>query len=464
MRKIITLIFINLFIIVLSFAQPFPSYQLSPLYNWQDTTLTPSWQYDNTYNEIWGVQINGVEIAIIGSTAGTHFFDVTDPLTASQVDFVAGAYTGSDVVHRDYHDYNGYLYTVCDEGNTSTLQIIDISNLPNSVSVVYDSNLLFTKSHNIFIDTATAKLYVCAVKHTNPNNFSSAMEVYSLSNPLNPTLLYTYMDVGHVHDAYVRNDTAYLNCGGDGFRIVDFHYLDLPGGMAPTELASLTSYPDAGYNHSGWLNDDGTVYVMLDENHGYDIKLLDVSDFNNISVLSIFNSGVDTNSMAHNAIIKWNLLFVSYYHDGLRVFNIADPTSPFEVLYYDTYLPNHHSSYKGAWGIYPFWNTTNSSFSSILLSDMQTGLYVFSGAFPLAVNNLNPTKSLVFPNPAKNQFTITNKSATSIILYDVFGKKVLQQDLYSGKTIKRRNISSGIYFYCLRNKKDIIEKGKIILE
>ena len=464
MRKIITLIFINLFIIVLSFAQPFPSYQLSPLYNWQDTTLTPSWQYDNTYNEIWGVQINGVEIAIIGSTAGTHFFDVTDPLTASQVDFVAGAYTGSDVVHRDYHDYNGYLYTVCDEGNTSTLQIIDISNLPNSVSVVYDSNLLFTKSHNIFIDTATAKLYVCAVKHTNPNNFSSAMEVYSLSNPLNPTLLYTYMDVGHVHDAYVRNDTAYLNCGGDGFRIVDFHYLDLPGGIAPTELASLTSYPDAGYNHSGWLNDDGTVYVMLDENHGYDIKLLDVSNFNNITVLSTFNSGVDTNSMAHNAIIKDGWLFVSYYHDGLRIFNITDPTNPFEVLYYDTYLPNNHSSYKGSWGVYPFWNTNNFAFSSILVSDMQTGLYVFSGSFPLAVNNLEPVTSLVFPNPAKNQFTITNKSATSIILYDVFGKKVLQQDLNNSKTIKKENLSNGMYFYCLKNKKDIIEKGKIILE
>ena len=464
MRKIITLIFINLFIVILSFAQSFPSYQLSLLYNWQDTTLTPSWQYDNTYNEIWGVQINGVEIAIIGSTAGTHFFDVTDPLTASQVDFVAGAYTGSDVVHRDYHDYNGYLYIVCDEGNTSTLQIIDISNLPNSVSIVYDSNILFTKSHNIFIDTATAKLYVCAVKHTNPNNFSSAMEIYSLVNPVNPTLLYTYNDVGHVHDAYVRNDTAYLNCGGDGFRIVDFHYLDLPGGIAPTELASLTSYPDAGYNHSGWLNDDGTVYVMLDENHGYDIKLLDVSNFNNITVLSTFNSGVDTNSMAHNAIIKDDWLFVSYYHDGLRIFNITDPTNPFEVLYYDTYLPNNHSSYKGAWGVYPFWNTNSFAFSSILVSDMQTGLYVFSGSFPLAVNNLEPVTSLVFPNPAKNQFTITNKSATSIILYDVFGKKVLQQDLNNSKTIKKENLSSGMYFYCLKNKKDIIEKGKIILE
>lgn len=244
MKRIIILAFTNLFIVTLSFAQPFPSWQANLLYNWQDTTLVPSWQYDNTYNEIWGVQINGAEIAIIGSTAGTHFFDVTDPATANQVDFVAGAYTGNDVVHRDYHDYNGYLYVVCDEGNSSTLQIIDISNLPNSVNVVYDSNVLFTKSHNIFIDTATAKLYVCAVKHTNPNNFSSAMEVYSLANPVSPTLLYTYMDVGHVHDAYVRNDTAYLNCGNDGFRIVDFHYLDLPGGMAPTELACKVLHPD----------------------------------------------------------------------------------------------------------------------------------------------------------------------------------------------------------------------------
>ena len=462
MKKIITLTFINVFVITLSLAQIFPSWQLSPLYNWQDTTLTPSWQYDNTYNEIWGVQINGVEIAIIGSTAGTHFFDVTNPASVNQVGFVAGAYTGSGVVHRDYHDYNGYLYAVCDEGNNSTLQILDMTNLPNSVSVVYDSNVLFTKSHNIFIDTATAKLYVCAVKHTNPNNFSSAMEIYSLADPLNPSLLYTYNDVGHVHDAYVRNDTAYLNCGNDGFRIVDFHYLDLTGGMAPIELASLTSYPDAGYNHSGWLNNDGTIYAMLDENHGYDIKLLDVSNFNNITILSTFNSGINPNSMAHNAIIKNNLLFVSYYHDGLRVFNITDPTNPFETLYYDTYLPNNHSSYKGAWGVYPFWNKQSHAFSSILVSDMQTGLYVFSGSFPLSINDLDKESSSIFPNPARNGFNTTNKDATNIILYDIFGKKVLQKNL-TNNTVSRGNLANGLYFYSLKNKEEIIENGKIIL-
>ena len=464
MRKITSIILINCFTITLCFTQTFPSWQLGLLYNWNDSTLTPSAQYDNTYNEIWGVQLNGVEVAIIGSTEGTHFFDVTDPGNATQVGFVAGTYTGSGVIHRDYHDYNGYLYAVCDEGNTSTLQIIDISNLPNSVNIVYDSNVLFTKSHNIFIDTATAKLYVCAVKHTNPNNFSSAMEIYSLLDPLNPSLLYTYNDVGHVHDAYVRNDTAYLNCGYDGFRVVDFHYLNIAGGMAPIELGSLISYPDDGYNHSGWLNNDGTIYAMLDENHGYDIKLLDVSDLNNITVLSTFNSGISPNSMAHNAIIKHNLLFVSYYHDGLRVFNISDPINPFEVLYYDTYLPNNHSSYKGAWGVYPFWNTQSHAFSSILVSDMQTGLYVFSGSFPLTLYNAEKEPDLIFPNPAINEFRTTNKDATSIILYNIFGEKVLEKDLMNTKYILRGNLANGMYFYSLKRHNEIIENGKIIFE
>ena len=96
------------------------------LYNWQDTTLMGSWAYNNTYNECWGLEVNGSEIAIIGSTDGTHFFDVTDPANATQVAYVAGAYQGGGVIHRDYHDFQGYLYVVCDEGSSSTLQIIDI--------------------------------------------------------------------------------------------------------------------------------------------------------------------------------------------------------------------------------------------------------------------------------------------------------------------------------------------------
>jgi choice-of-anchor B domain-containing protein len=408
--------------------------------------------YNNTYNECWGFEVNGSEIAVIGSTAGTHFFDVTNPTNSSEVAFVAGAYTGTGVIHRDYHDFQGYLYAVCDEGSTSTLQIIDISDLPNSINTVYDSNQLFTKSHNIFIDTATAKLYACASTNT-------AMDIYSLSDPINPILIHSYNDVGHVHDAYVRNDTAYLNCGNDGFRIVDFHYLDLITPIQPIELASLTSYPDAGYNHSGWLNDDGTIYAMQDENHGYDVKILDVSDFNNISVLATFNSGVDPQSMAHNGIIKNDLLYLGYYHDGLRIFDISDPSNPVQTWMYDTYLPNNHNSYKGAWGVYPYLPSGN-----IIVSDMQSGLFILDCTVVTTLEEINLVNQL-FPNPTQNTFTIQSENATLFELFNILGEKVKEVNITNTQTkIQRDELANGLYFYILSNKHNKIDSEKIIFE
>ena len=445
MNKSILSLFLVSFININIYAQ----LNTNLLYHWEDTTLLGSNAYNNTYNEIWGLNINGHEIAVIGSTAGTHFFDVSDPSQSIEVAFVAGAYTGPGVIHRDYHDYNGYLYIVCDEGSPSTLQIVDISNLPVSVNTVYDSNNLLNKVHNIFIDTTTAKLYACAT--------GDAMEVFSLSNPINPVLLYTYNDVGHVHDAYVINDTAFLNCGNDGLRIMDFTMVNNPGDI-PNELASFTSYPDAGYNHSGWLTDDGNIYAMQDENHGYDVKILDVSDFSNISVLSTFNSGVDPNSMAHNGIIKDNLLYIAYYHDGLRVFDISNPSNPIQVNSYDTYLPNNHTSYRGAWGVYPYFESGN-----ILVSDMQTGLYVFElSNSSTRINEISFSVS-IYPNPISSSFTIKNHEANLFEICDVFGRVIKKKDLNKENNLfERDGLKNGIYIFKLYDDNKLIGTRKII--
>ena len=443
------LLIIGIFLMITN--QNYAQFNTNLLFHWDDSTLVGSNAYDNTYNEIWGLNINGREIAVIGSTAGTHFFDVTEPALSSQIAFVAGAYTGPGVIHRDYHDIEGYLYIVCDEGSTSTLQIVDITNLPNSVNTIYDSNSLLNKVHNIFIDTATTKLYACAT--------GEAMEVFSLTDPQNPSLIYTYNNVGHVHDAYVKNDTAFLNCGNDGLRIMDFTMVNTLGDQ-PNELASFTSYPDAGYNHSGWLSDDGLIYAMQDENHGYDIKILDVSDYTNISVLSTFNSGVDVNSMAHNGIIKDNLLYVAYYHDGLRVFDISDPYNPNQVNSYDTYTPNNHASYKGAWGVYPYLNSGN-----ILVSDMQSGLYVIE----LNTNSTSVKQELdntiIFPNPISSAFKISHPSATGIEIYDIAGRIVLTKKIdTNSNTIYRNGITNGLYIYKLYSNNMLIKSDKIIFK
>ena len=136
------------------------------LYNWTDESLIPSIYYNNTYNEIWGFVHENREYAVIGSSMGTHIFDVTDTENVTQIDFIEGKFVGEEVVHRDYHDHNGYLYMVCDEG-PSSLQIASLHSLPDSLTLVYDSDELFMTSHNIFIDTATTKMYVCVPRHTN---------------------------------------------------------------------------------------------------------------------------------------------------------------------------------------------------------------------------------------------------------------------------------------------------------
>ena len=90
------------------------------LFHWMDSTIIGTSLYNNAYNEVWGMVYNNKEFAVIGSTDGTHIFDVTNPSASTQVAYIPGADQGSAIVHRDYHDLDGYLYIVCDEGSSIT--------------------------------------------------------------------------------------------------------------------------------------------------------------------------------------------------------------------------------------------------------------------------------------------------------------------------------------------------------
>ena len=412
------------------FAQDSQNVEL--LFHWDEDSLVGSQIFDNTYNEIWGIVHDQREYAIIGSTAGTHFFDVTSSTDIHEVAFVAGKVQGSEIIHRDYHDYKDYLYAVSDEGESS-LQIIDFSTLPDSVSLVYDSSDLFERSHNIFIDTATAKMYT-----TNGT-------IYLLENPIQPELLYS-TNLLNSHDFYVQNDTAYINGGNDGFFIVDFSQTTLEN-QSHELLGSLISYPDQGYNHSGWITPDGNYYVMADETWGMRMKMLDITDFSNIEVVSLFGSNIDTNSIPHNQIIKDQYLYTAYYHDGLYVHDISNPLSPILVAFYDTFLPNHHDSYMGAWGVYPFLPS-----GKILLSDMQSGLFVFDVDYDNPILNTiesNAKELTVFPNPAIDKFTVRNlnHSTSNLQLFDCSGRCVYQSTYeHQRHHIDVSFLARGIYF------------------
>ncbi|GJM35329.1 MAG: hypothetical protein DHS20C18_43300 [Saprospiraceae bacterium] len=484
MKKLLTVLIYSMPFLLFGQAQ-----EATLLGTWSRDDLVGSSFYNNTYNEIWGLSNGNQEYAVIGSTAGTHFIDVTDPSQPEEVYFVAGAAQGGQVVHRDYHNYGCYLYAVCDEGN-STMQIMDISSLPDSVSVVYDSDELIKRSHNIFIDTVRARLYTFAL--FGGPQFNSAMRVYDITDPVDPKFEGEFnnfggLDAGHVHDGYVHDGIGFMNCGNDGMAMVDFR-----NPTNPVTLGIMQNYPFAGYNHSGWPTTDMQYYYLGDENWGYDIKVVDITEPENLITVNTFNAEANDNlnlSIPHNQIVACNYLYSSYYYDGLQIYDISDPVNPQRVLYYDTSLLPHDNNYEGAWGVYPFLPSGN-----ILISDMQEGLFVIQGpgdvcsdreesivsclSSTTAVNDPSIVSELhIYPNPTNGVLNINinlieSQSNVKVELVDLTGRSLtrLSTDnsyIAAGGTQLTFDIPDAIQagFYLLRISGDNWQRTeKVVIE
>ena len=437
-----SLLFPFVFIFILQSLPAQVSQNITLLGHW-DEPAVPTNFFNDRYSEVWGFERNGREYAVIGSVLGTHFIDVTDPVNPVEVDYVAGAYQGDFVIHRDYHDYQDHLYMVCDEG-PSTVQIADLSTLPDSVTMVYDSDALFPNCHNVFVDSSSGLLYACSVKRYTG---WTEMEVYSLTNPALPSLVHSHQGFTS-HDVYVRNDTVYQHAETNGMFVFDYS-----NPTNPQPIGALTGYPDKGYNHSGWLNEGGDIYAFADEDHGYDVKICDVSDISNIQVLTTVSSGIDPDSsMPHNLMIKDGYMYVSYYNDGLYIYDIKDPSQPVISGYYDTYPGTTHVSYKGAWGVYCFLPSGN-----ILVSDMSTGLYIFDVSLALGEEEAEtPAPRLqLYPNPSNGKLQIyrTGPVHTDLTwtLSDLSGRKVSAGKLepYANPEIDLGRVEDGVYLFNL---------------
>jgi len=328
--------------------------------NWTDPTL-PNNGFGGAYNDVDGLEVGGIEYAVMASTLGTHIIDISSyEGEAIEVAFLPGADGGSFVTHRDYHIDGTLLFAVCDQG-ASSLQIFDLSNLPATVTTVYDSDEFCITAHNVFVDNDSDLLYLCSTSSSGSN---TPLRVLDVSNPSVPT---PFIDlspwVNNCHDIYVENDTAWVNAGSGLFVL----HID----ATPTMIGTLTDYPFQGSNHSGWWIPEDNVYVLADETHGSPLKVIDTSDMTDLQVVSTLSSGVNPQSIPHNMMMRDGLVFVSYYHDGLQVFDVSTPEDPKRIAWFDTFIESSHAGYAGAWGVH-------SSLPSgrILISDITNGLFV----------------------------------------------------------------------------------------
>lgn len=423
-----------------AFAQD--SLNVTKVYQWSDESLPGSFAYDNTYNAVWGYARDGREYGIIGSTMGTHIIDVTPGDQQGEVAFIPGNDQGGDIIHREYKTYRDRLYAVTDEGQ-GTLQIIDLRELPDAAPVLYDDNGLFTRAHTLWIDTANARLYT----HYGSTQFA----IWSLADPDAPTLLLKPQlsvpwwsgSVGGVHDAYTVDNICYTN-DVDGMHIIDF-----TNTASPQLLGSLTTYPQPGYNHSGWLHDNGWLYVMADETHGTDLKLFDVGDPTDIEFIDTIGTDRGPASIAHNPCFQGDLLHVAWYEDGYWLWSVADPYNAQIIGYYDMHPEPYSFSYKGAWGVYPYLPS-----GQVLISEMQHGLFVLNieQALSASSSNLANNALSAWPNPTSDLCTVRagQRSSTplSITLTDATGRVFpapLVGSTSQGTTLSTRNFAPGTY-------------------
>jgi hypothetical protein len=178
-------------------------------------------------------------------------------------------------------------------------------------------------------------------------------------------------------------------------------FLDIADPARP-RLVGQTGYRAADQYraaHSGWFNADETVFVQNDETleaigqgaaaswtvqRIYDTRRLDrpvlVATFATEDAVPgpdgrIGHPGVYS---VHNAVIVGTREYVSWYSDGVRVVDLADPRRPREVAWF---VPPATGGRVAAgsfeldhaplvWGVYPYRGV-------VLASDMRSGLWVF---------------------------------------------------------------------------------------
>ncbi len=342
----------------------------------------------------WNQTSKNKEYAIVGSSTGTYFIDISAPATPTVCDYVKGAHA-SPCIWREMHVYQNYAYVVSDDPSPNSFQIIDMQYLPDSVHVVYDGKTTyFERAHQINIDGN--KLYVSGLSFSGSG--SANMRVYSLATPTAPLLLRTLSQddpsVSYVHDMNVRNDTVFAHCGNAGMRVYKF-----TASNTFSLLGSLSGYPDAGYNHSSSLTADGKTLIFCDEvPSGLRMKCCDVSNLSSITISALFRPTTNVGFTGHNPYIIGNkYAFISCYEDGLYLYDISNPMSPNILGYFDTYPQggiNFGNNYgtdpeNGNWGAYPYFKS-----GLILACDMQNGVFILGANAFKPVVNFNVASSI----------------------------------------------------------------------
>lgn len=306
-----------------------------------------------------------LDVTVLGTTAyvvdedGLYAVDVADP--AAPV--LRGTYADTDTDTRSndvvvFDATNGRRYAVIAD---SPVQIVDVTN-PNDLQ---PAGQIPVEAHTLFLETRgnTTRIYFGSLDGTCP--------VWSFDDPAHPMRLGAFdAQASYVHDLYVEDGIGYLNAWEKGFFVVDFN-----DASAPVQLGHWPSPRKS--SHSSWVTTIGgrRIAVHGDEAYGAHMTVLDVDPASPSFMRPLSEYETRDYVSIHNLTGAGTKTYFTHYQDGVRVVDLANPSQPKLVGYFNTWDPDDDAAstsfFAGAIGI-----DLDVARKLIFVADMERGLLI----------------------------------------------------------------------------------------
>lgn len=412
------LLFVLLFVSAQSFAQ----------FNLQ---LLGHLSFNTTCAGVWHhVDSQGNEYALIGAGDGLAIVDVTDPANPVLKFNVPAASS----LWREVKTFGNYAYATTEGGGGVT--IVNLQYLPDSVqSKVYTGDGAIAgqlgSAHTCAVDDE-GYLHIFGSDINNGGDL-----ICNLNNDSwNPEYVGMY-DLEYIHDGFIRNDTLWAGEIYAG----QFSVIDVSDRTNPQLLA--TQQTPGQFCHNTWLNDDHTVVYTTDEVTGAPLAAYDITDVNNIQLLSIYFTDSMPNEEVHNVRVIDDFLVNPSYGSQITIVDAARPGNLVEIANYPTgqYL---------CWDASPYLPSGN-----IIATDVGGGLYVFApyyvracyleGVVTDSITNLpiNGATVKILASPKQTQTDITGNYKTGLADPGTFDIEFSKTG-YITKTVTGVTLSSGV--------------------
>ncbi|AXG69312.1 LVIVD repeat protein [Kordia sp. SMS9] len=333
----------------------------------------------------WTDPQTGREYAMIGTNENTSFVDITNPTAPIYLGNVPAQTEVSN--WRDIKVYNNHAFIVS-EAPGHGMQVFDLTRLRNvanppetfTTDAWYNG---FGSAHNIVINEESGFAYAVGAMTLDDNMFSfdGGPHFINIQNPTNPVAAGGYPNDAYSHDAQVITyngpDTEHVGkeilIGSNTNEVV---IIDITNKNNPIQLSTI-DYSDIGYTHQGWYTEDQRYFIVGDEldelNFGFNSRtvVFDLQDLDNPTIQTTYLG--PTEAIDHNGYVKGDTYFLANYTAGVRIIDISNIGSSVmqEEGFFDTYPISNEAIFRGAWNVYPYFESGN-----IIVSDINSGLFI----------------------------------------------------------------------------------------